>query len=152
MKFLTIFIFAFMLMHSGFSQTLKNDSKVKYDKVTLTHNTTISKDSALATLPTLASVIESDNLMNPSVMESFGPYSVNFYPQVDDGIIYVQFDNLEKNIKPELYLSDIDGNEIYRIKGQTRLNLINLRRIASGNYLFTIEVNKEVSTWEIVKE
>ncbi len=49
-------------------------------------------------------------------------------------------------------LYDEKGNERYSIKAKTRLNIVNLREIPSGTYLLTAEVDKEVTTWEIVKE
>lgn len=152
MKFLTLFIATFALVYSAYSQTNGSISNVKTDKITLA-KTTIVQDSALATFPELVSVVETDDLKSePSVQKSFGPYSINFYPQPEKGIIYLQFTNLDKNIKPELYLYNSKGDEICKIKAKTRLNIINLREIPSGTYLITADVNKEVSTWEITKE
>ncbi len=152
MKLLILLIAAFTISYSAYSQTKANISNIKSDKVRLT-KTTIVQDSALATFPALVSVKEKDYARkSPSLQESFAAYSVDFYPEPENGIVYVKFANLSKEIKPLLYLYDEKGNELYSIKAKTRLNIINLREIPSGTYLLTAEVDKEVTTWEIVKE
>ena len=86
------------------------------------------------------------------VKESFGAYSVNFYPQPKKGVIYIQFDGLPKNPKTELFLSNEKGDVIFKMRAKTRLNELNLRKIPPGTYLFTADVDEEITTWEIVKE
>ena len=151
LKFLVLTLISLLFIQYGYSQSntdKTNDNKIKLKKET------IVQDSALATWPILVSVVEKDLKTKAEVEESFGEYSVKFHPEPDKGIIYIQFENLPKEIKPELFLTNTKGEVIYSIKAKTRLNVINLRKIPSGTYLFTLNVNhdEEITTWEIVKE
>jgi hypothetical protein len=112
----------------------------------------MEQDSAMETWPILVSVVEKNDFKNPDIQKSFEKYSINFFPESDKGIIYIQFNDLDNNIKPELLFSNEKGDVIYKIRAKTRLNVINLRKIPPGTYLITADVNEEISTWEIVKE
>jgi hypothetical protein len=153
---LSLTIIAFLSVNFCYGQTIKERAKVKEQSKIVLSKETIAKDSALATWPVIVSLMENDALSRSKteaiVNESFGEYSIKFNTNKEKGIITVYFENLPKNIYPDLFLTDTKGKEIYKIKAKTRLNVINLRKLPAGKYLFTTDVNKEVTTWEVVKE
>jgi hypothetical protein len=151
MKHLIITIVFLGFAEAMFGQTNVKAEKVNTDKITLAP-AKIEQDSAMATWPVLVSVAEGQSFKTPAVRDSNGKYSLNFYPEQEKGIIYIEFENLPKAIKPDLYFSNAKGDVIYKIRAKSRLNVINLRKVPPGTYLLTTDVEEEISTWEVVKE
>jgi len=132
------------------AQTVQS-GKIKGNKITL-KKYSFEKDSALATWPILASIKEDVDIKNPNIQESSNQCNIKISPVTEKGIIYIQFENLDRDIKPVLSFCNEKGGVIFQINAKTRLNVINLRNIPPGTYLITADVNKEISTWEIVRE
>jgi len=151
MKRLTFTIIFLAIIQAGFAQISFDKSKTKEDKIKLAP-AKMEQDSALATWPILVSVAEGQSFKTPAVRESYGKYSVNFYPEPEKGIVYIEFENLPKAVKPDLYFSNAKGDVIFKTRAITRLNVINLRKVPPGTYLITTDVEEEISTWEVVKE
>jgi hypothetical protein len=151
MKNLITLIITILFFHSSFCQTGNVETKVKEDKIKF-KSAIVVQDSAIATHPIICSVTENENLPQLELQESYAKYNINFYPQPEKGVIYVQLDGLSKDPRTELFLSNEKGEVIYKIRAKTRLNQLNLTKVPPGTYLFTADVDEEISTWEIVKE
>lgn len=151
MKRLTLTIILLAFIQAGFGQTRIDISTVIKNMIRLP-SVNIEQDSSLIIWPLIVSVADEKNFKNDAIRESFSKYSINFYPELEKGIVYIEFENLPKAIKPDLYFSNSKGEVIYKIRAKTRLNVINFNKVPPGTYLITTDVEEEVSTWEVVKE
>lgn len=147
--FKTMIVFvALLCFYSADAQT---EEKIKYDVIKL-QKVKLERDSTLETHNLITSVRENIVLPKLDHSKSFTGYSVDFYPEHKTGVFYVLLNGADENPRSRLYLYASDGKELYSIKAKTRLNEVNMRNLPPGNYLLTIDVDEEISTWEVVKQ
>jgi len=154
MKYLILPLLALFFLQSALCQTFNDKSTMKEDKIKL-EKATVEQDSALATHPLICSLSEDNKnsgLTKSEFQESNGKYSIDFYLQPSKGVFYVQLEGFPNDPKTELYLSNKKGDVIFETRAKTRFNQINMTKLPPGTYLLTVDVDEEISTWEIVKE
>jgi len=144
-----IIIVSIFLFHNSSAQT--DSTLVHLDKFVLKKNK-IARDSALSTHPLIASVRENIPLQKMEYKKTFQDYSVDFYPDHKKGVFYLHLNGVGKSPRTRIYLADGNGIELHSIKAKTRLNEVNLRKLPPGKYFLTVDVNAEITTWEILKE
>jgi len=78
--------------------------------------------------------------------------SVGFSLDEEKGIIYVDFVNMPKHVRPNLSISNENSDVIYKTQVKFANNVVNMTKLPPGTYLFSADVDEEISTWEFVKE
>nr|WP_321485475.1 hypothetical protein [uncultured Draconibacterium sp.] len=78
--------------------------------------------------------------------------SVRFSLDEEKGIIYVDFVNMPKHVRPNLSISNENSDVIYKTQVKFANNVVNMTKLPPGTYLFSADVDEEISTWEFVKE
>lgn len=149
-QFIISFLFLLFTL-TIFGQSPVGLGKISSNKIKLaTH--VIEQDSALSTWPLLLSVKQENKFSKPVVTESYKSYSVNFFPEKESGIVYLELQNLAQSVKPELYIQNQKGEILYKTKAISSIIAVNLREVSPGSYFVTSDINGEVLTWEVVKE
>lgn len=151
-KYILLSLTAFFVIKSAFGQD-SGDSKEKYNKIKLKKYDVV-QDSAVSTWGLIASTPSFANeeksfQLREQVNDVVG---VTFSTDEKKGIIYVDFENLPENNQPVLSISNESGNVINQQQVRFANNVVNMRKLPPGTYLFTADVDEEIATWEFVKE
>ena len=150
MKFKYLIIIALV---SLFTIKSSYGQKDKYEKIKL-GKSELAQDSAIATWGVIVSTPSFAKESKKLQFEEFAVKGVvvSLSPDEKKGLIYVDFQNLPDDTQPILSLSDENGKVITQQKAKFANNAVNMRKLPPGTYLFTVNVDKEISTWEFIKE
>lgn len=150
LKYVILALIAILAFENSYGQTSNNnkkEKKVKLEKYTLEKDSTLATWNIIASTPSLANVKK-----KMLFTESMGKCRISFSPDHKKGIIHVDFENLPKHVKPELTVSNLKGDVIFKHEARFANNVVNMRKLPPGSYLFTADVDEEISTWEFVKK
>ncbi|MFV0268593.1 MAG: hypothetical protein ACK5HT_15815 [Draconibacterium sp.] len=151
-KYILLSLIALFVIEKAFCQE-SNEDKGKYKKIKLKKYELVP-DSAIAVWDLIVSTPSfSKAKKKMELQETVGSnISVTFSCDEEKGIIYVDFDGLSKDIRPILSVSKERGQVIEEQTVRFANNVVNMTKLPPGTYLFTADVDEEISTWEFVKE
>jgi len=80
-----------------------------------------------------------------------GPFTINIFPNPNEGKFSVEIGNWLKNTRASLQLHDMKGTEIKRIDICQQYITVDITSQPDGPYILTILVNNQKKTWKVIK-
>ncbi len=150
MKKIILTLFTMLFACSLYSQDTGTE-QLKDGKFRFTTNISVM-DSTQLIWPEIVSVYDEQTLLNSAGQKTLVDNTVNFYPVIEKGFLYIELDNFSKEAKPELLLKTLKGEVIYKMSIRSRVSAVNINKLPTGTYTIVANLGEESTSWEIVKE
>ena len=82
-------------------------------------------------------------------IDEFSIDDFHLFPNPSDGLIHISLNNTSHS-DFKLKVGDLSGRVVYESKLVSNLNTIDLRNIAAGSYLFSIDTGNTIITKKVI--
>jgi hypothetical protein len=133
----------FLLLSAGIALSAQN--------VTYTYDAAGNRTQRVITLSSKSLPSQSLNAATP-LEDLVAERKVKIYPNPTKGMLAVEVDNLEGDVKGEFSIHNAAGSLIKKQKTVSGKATFDLTSQPTGVYFLRIRLGDEVNTWKIIKE